>query len=218
MNMAGKLKREGRPVKARHVAEVLAGDLDTPAIGEAVMTCMSRRRPPSRPTPARRSANPLQKALRGNEAAASSTSARKAPRGAARVRRAARRGARHQEHTLAHLDLYLEAYERRSSPAAATCTGPRPPRRRARIVLDICRKAGAKTVTKGKSMISEEIGLNDTSRRERHHAGRDRPRRIHHPASRRAPEPHHRPAVHVNKDGGRGRFPRAHTHLPPTAT
>ena len=34
MNMAGKLQREGRPVKTRHVAEVLAGMTDTPAIGE----------------------------------------------------------------------------------------------------------------------------------------------------------------------------------------
>ncbi|MDT8343391.1 MAG: (Fe-S)-binding protein [Thermohalobaculum sp.] len=35
MNMAGKLSREGRAVKARHVVEVLAGDTATPAIGEA---------------------------------------------------------------------------------------------------------------------------------------------------------------------------------------
>jgi L-lactate dehydrogenase complex protein LldE len=34
MNMAGKLQREGRAVKARHVAEVLAGMTDEPAIGE----------------------------------------------------------------------------------------------------------------------------------------------------------------------------------------
>jgi L-lactate dehydrogenase complex protein LldE len=34
MNMAGKLSREGRPVKARHVVEVLAGMTETPAIGE----------------------------------------------------------------------------------------------------------------------------------------------------------------------------------------
>ena len=34
MNMAGKLSREGRPVKARHVIEVLAGMADGPAIGE----------------------------------------------------------------------------------------------------------------------------------------------------------------------------------------
>ena len=35
MNMAGKMSREGRPIRARHVAEVLAGMADTPAIGEA---------------------------------------------------------------------------------------------------------------------------------------------------------------------------------------
>jgi L-lactate dehydrogenase complex protein LldE len=35
MNMAGKLKREGSPVKVRHVAEVLAGDYETPPIAEA---------------------------------------------------------------------------------------------------------------------------------------------------------------------------------------
>ncbi|MCI4665577.1 MAG: (Fe-S)-binding protein [Neomegalonema sp.] len=34
MNMAGKLSRQGRPVKARHVAEILAGMTDEPAIGE----------------------------------------------------------------------------------------------------------------------------------------------------------------------------------------
>lgn len=35
MNMAGKLKREGSPVRVRHVAEVLAGDDRTPPIAEA---------------------------------------------------------------------------------------------------------------------------------------------------------------------------------------
>jgi L-lactate dehydrogenase complex protein LldE len=35
MNMAGKLKREGSPIRVRHVAEVLAGDTDTPPIAEA---------------------------------------------------------------------------------------------------------------------------------------------------------------------------------------
>ncbi|HEX2255318.1 MAG TPA: (Fe-S)-binding protein [Afifellaceae bacterium] len=34
MNMAGKLKRQGSPVQARHIAEVLAGMADGPAIGE----------------------------------------------------------------------------------------------------------------------------------------------------------------------------------------
>jgi L-lactate dehydrogenase complex protein LldE len=35
LNMAGKLKRQGSAVQARHVAEVLAGMLDEPAIGES---------------------------------------------------------------------------------------------------------------------------------------------------------------------------------------
>jgi L-lactate dehydrogenase complex protein LldE len=35
MNMAGKLKREGSQIHVRHVAEVLAGMADGPAIGEA---------------------------------------------------------------------------------------------------------------------------------------------------------------------------------------
>ena len=34
LNMAGKLRRRGAPVRVRHVAEVLAGMTDTPAIGE----------------------------------------------------------------------------------------------------------------------------------------------------------------------------------------
>ena len=33
MNIAGRLRREGRPVQARHIAEILAGATDTPAIG-----------------------------------------------------------------------------------------------------------------------------------------------------------------------------------------
>jgi L-lactate dehydrogenase complex protein LldE len=35
MNMAGKLQREGSPIKARHIAEILAGMTDGPAIGES---------------------------------------------------------------------------------------------------------------------------------------------------------------------------------------
>ncbi len=34
LNMAGKLKRRGSKIQVRHVAEVLAGQRDTPAIGE----------------------------------------------------------------------------------------------------------------------------------------------------------------------------------------
>ena len=34
MNMAGRLKRRASEVQVRHIAEVLAGMTDTPAIGE----------------------------------------------------------------------------------------------------------------------------------------------------------------------------------------
>jgi L-lactate dehydrogenase complex protein LldF len=66
-----------------------------------------------------------------------------------------------KDHTLAHLDLYLEAYEQRVVEQgghvhyAATAADAR------RTILDICRGSGARTVTKGKSMVAEEIGLNE---------------------------------------------------------
>jgi L-lactate dehydrogenase complex protein LldE len=43
MNMAGKLTREGRPIGARHVAEVLAGELSDPPIGECARTARHQR-------------------------------------------------------------------------------------------------------------------------------------------------------------------------------
>ncbi len=36
MNIAGKLAREGSPIRARHIAEILAGMTDQPAIGEGL--------------------------------------------------------------------------------------------------------------------------------------------------------------------------------------
>jgi len=44
LNMAGKLRRAGHKVRVRHVAEVLAGDLDTPAIGEPAAEFAPARR------------------------------------------------------------------------------------------------------------------------------------------------------------------------------
>jgi L-lactate dehydrogenase complex protein LldF len=65
-----------------------------------------------------------------------------------------------KDHTLANLDLYLEAYEEKARAAGAHVHyAPTAAEARA-IIADICAKANAKIVTKGKSMISEEIGLN----------------------------------------------------------
>jgi len=66
-----------------------------------------------------------------------------------------------KNHTLAYLDLYLEEYESRVVAQgghvhyAVTAADARS------IILDICRAADAKLVTKGKSMIAEEVGLDD---------------------------------------------------------
>ena len=66
-----------------------------------------------------------------------------------------------KDHTLEHLDLYLERYEERVTAQGGQvhwCPSAADARK---AVLDICRRVGAKTVTKGKSMIAEEIALNE---------------------------------------------------------
>ena len=65
-----------------------------------------------------------------------------------------------KDHTLAHLDLYLEEYERKATAAGAHVHWAATAAEAREIILQICRDAEAKIVTKGKSMISEEIGLN----------------------------------------------------------
>jgi len=120
-----------------------------------------------------------------------------------------------KDHTLAHLDLYLEAYESRVTESgghvhwAATAEDAR------RIVLDICKRLKAKTVTKGKSMIAEEVGLNahlsaagvtpiETDLGEYIIQLRDE-----------APSHIIAPAIHLNRDQIEADFRRVHTHLPP---
>src|SRR5580658_6964295 len=65
-----------------------------------------------------------------------------------------------KDHTLAHLDLYLEAYEQRVVAQGGRVHYAVTGEDAQSIILDICRKLGARTVTKGKSMVAEEIGLN----------------------------------------------------------
>ena len=66
-----------------------------------------------------------------------------------------------KDHTLAHLDFYLELYERNVIAAGGQVHWARNADEARAAVLDICRAAGAKIVTKGKSMVAEEIALND---------------------------------------------------------
>ena len=66
-----------------------------------------------------------------------------------------------KNHTLANLDLYLEEYEKNVVASGGVVHWAETAEDARRIVLDICRSVNAKTVNKGKTMISEEIGLND---------------------------------------------------------
>jgi L-lactate dehydrogenase complex protein LldF len=65
-----------------------------------------------------------------------------------------------KDHTLAHLDFYLEQYERQVRRHGGQVHWARDSEEARRIILDICKRADARNVTKGKSMVSEEIGLN----------------------------------------------------------
>jgi L-lactate dehydrogenase complex protein LldF len=66
-----------------------------------------------------------------------------------------------KDHTLAHLDLYLEEYERKATAAGARVHWAVTAGEAREIILKICRTANAKLVTKGKTMIAEEIALNE---------------------------------------------------------
>ncbi|KAA5604315.1 iron-sulfur cluster-binding protein [Roseospira marina] len=63
-------------------------------------------------------------------------------------------------HTLEHLDHYLEHFEARVLERGGHVHWAPDAETARRAVLDICRTHGAKTVTKGKSMVAEEIELN----------------------------------------------------------
>lgn len=63
-------------------------------------------------------------------------------------------------HVIEHLDAYLESFEAKVKQAGGHVHWARTPAEARDIILGICRQHDAKTVTKGKSMITEEIGLN----------------------------------------------------------
>jgi len=120
-----------------------------------------------------------------------------------------------KNHTLAHLDLYLEAYERKVTASGGHVHWAESAEDARRLVLDICRRVGAKTVTKGKSMITEEINLNDfLSEHAIEPVETDLGEYI---IQLRGEHPSHiiAPAVHLNKEQVEEDFRRVHTHLDP---
>jgi L-lactate dehydrogenase complex protein LldF len=66
-----------------------------------------------------------------------------------------------KNHTLAHLDFYLERYAERVEAQGGVVHWARTGAEMREKVLEICRAVGARTVSKGKSMIAEEVALND---------------------------------------------------------
>jgi L-lactate dehydrogenase complex protein LldF len=119
-----------------------------------------------------------------------------------------------KDHTLAHLDLYLEAYEAKVAAAGGHVHYAASGKEGADIVVKLCQERGAKAVTKGKSMISEEIDLNAALEA----AGiepveTDLGEYI---IQLRGEAPSHiiAPAVHLNKEQVEADFRRAHQDLP----
>jgi L-lactate dehydrogenase complex protein LldF len=66
-----------------------------------------------------------------------------------------------KDHVLEHLDFYLETFEQQVTARGGQVHWCRTPQEARETVLAICRRLDAKTVTKGKTMIAEEIALND---------------------------------------------------------
>jgi len=119
-----------------------------------------------------------------------------------------------KDHTLAHLDLYLEAYEEKVNEAGGHVHWARTAEDARRIILDICREAGARLVTKGKSMVAEEIALNDALEGAGMEvAETDLGEYI---IQIRHESPSHiiAPAVHLNRDQVEADFRRVHKDLP----
>ena len=66
-----------------------------------------------------------------------------------------------KEHTLEHLDSYLELFEEKVIENGGTVHWASSGEEACRIILGICQQADARLVTKGKSMVAEEIHLNE---------------------------------------------------------
>ncbi|HEV7369434.1 LutB/LldF family L-lactate oxidation iron-sulfur protein [Arenibaculum sp.] len=71
-----------------------------------------------------------------------------------------------KDHVLEHLDFYLERFESRVVEAGGHVHWCRTAAEARETIARICRDAGARTVTKGKSMVAEEIAINDHLERE----------------------------------------------------
>ncbi len=120
-----------------------------------------------------------------------------------------------KNHVLENLDFYLERFERKVTEAGGHVHWCRTAEEARETILGLCRKVGAKTVTKGKSMIAEEIALNDfLEEKGIEPIETDLGEYI--IQLRREPPSHIiAPAIHLNKSDVIDAFHKAHTHLDP---
>ncbi|MCX7931078.1 MAG: lactate utilization protein [Rhodovarius sp.] len=119
-----------------------------------------------------------------------------------------------KNHTLAHLDYYLEVFARNVERAGGRVHWCSTAEEARAAVLAICRRAGARTVTKGKSMISEELAINDHL--EAHGITPVETDLGEYIIQLRREAPSHiiAPAFHLNREDWEESFRRAHADLP----
>ena len=158
MNLAGRLKRLGSDLKVYHVAEVLAGRTDeAPPIGRR--GAMRSTSVSFRQNSVEALLDPdLQKALGKMGFLGARQRAVDALPEWEQIRSTAREI---KEHTLAHLDFYLQEFEANVEAQGGHVHWCSTPEEACTTVVLILRDSGARTVTKGKSMAGEEIGLNE---------------------------------------------------------
>src|SRR6476620_10397550 len=66
-----------------------------------------------------------------------------------------------KNHALANLDFYLEEFERKVTAMGGHVHWAPTAEDARRNITGLCRSVGARTIAKSKSMIAEEIGIND---------------------------------------------------------
>ena len=120
-----------------------------------------------------------------------------------------------KNHALAHLDHYLEIYERAVLAAGGKVHWCSDADEARAAVLSICQAAGARTVTKGKSMIGEELGINHHL--EAHGITPVETDLGEYIIQLRDELPSHiiAPAFHLNLEDWEETFRKSHTDLPP---
>ncbi len=119
-----------------------------------------------------------------------------------------------KNHTLAHLDFYLETWAANVERAGGTVHWCATADEARAAVLKICQEVGARTVTKGKSMISEELGINEHL--EAHGIAPVETDLGEYILQIRDEGPSHiiAPAFHLNREDWEESFRKVHTDLP----